>query len=64
MSVYFNPMKGAFLILKVFSQNLQDYWPMNFAKHDELDIGTVQFVLGVKHPGLRGNTRAALHPHS
>lgn len=53
VSVYFNAVKGAFLILKVFHQNIQDYWPMNFAKHDEMSIGTIQFVLGIKAQRLK-----------
>lgn len=53
VSVYFNAVKGAFLILKVYSQNIQDYWPMNFANHDEMNIGTIQFVLGIKAQRLK-----------
>ena len=53
VSVYFNPVKGAFLILKVFINGVLDYWPHDFAGHDEMSIGNIQFTIGVKAPRLK-----------
>ena len=53
VSVYFNAVKGAFLVLKIFNGGAEDYWPRDFAGHEEMSIGNIQFTIGVKAPRLK-----------